>query len=360
MALARKTQRETNAGLLARMLINYSARTGSFTRRRFDGGTGPIKQRPFMNADFVIWRRDHRCHTSTSLSAAHSDCSFDRTPSTNTMVTQCFVTVNLALYAPTANRSYCAVLRACSTRHANGGTEAIRGARRRRRHFLNLSNGIEAAGVVSRLVGLEEVRVTRIQSSHCEAGAYDGILWSLGAELLFSLATGYECYVYDFGSRDSTRGVPRALFLGVQFATWALTYLWFDRILDCMPVRGKNVAVYWRDQVMPYQIEKKTKKMIRYYRPFAQSLAQSDVRIRGIYGAVTKLDGRMQEYTELVSKLWSHDKPAPRVDRADEDENDFEARLLKCGLSLYDPNSTAEQLVERQTHLQSIFRMPPL
>ena len=85
----------------------------------------------------------------------------------------------------------------------------------RRRHFVNLTNGLEAAEQLTTLVGLDNIRMTRIQSSHCEAGSYDKILHSLGPELLWSLATGYECVVYDYGSRDTTRGVPRALFLGL-------------------------------------------------------------------------------------------------------------------------------------------------
>ena len=38
----------------------------------------------------------------------------------------------------------------------------------------------------------------------------------------------YSCVVYDFGSRDKKRGVPRALWYGTEFVRYALDWYWFD------------------------------------------------------------------------------------------------------------------------------------
>ena len=43
----------------------------------------------------------------------------------------------------------------------------------------------------------------RIQSSHCEAQDFYGVLQNLDHNLLMHLALGYECRVYDFGSRGN-------------------------------------------------------------------------------------------------------------------------------------------------------------
>ena len=47
-------------------------------------------------------------------------------------------------------------------------------------------------------------------------------------ESTVSLALGYSCVVYDFGSRDKKRGVPRALWYGTEFVRYALDWYWFD------------------------------------------------------------------------------------------------------------------------------------
>jgi hypothetical protein len=61
------------------------------------------------------------------------------------------------------------------------------------RHYVNLTNGLEGLDALSQLVPPEELRFTRLQSSHCEAGAYDKILGELDHDLLWSLASGHTC-----------------------------------------------------------------------------------------------------------------------------------------------------------------------
>ena len=95
------------------------------------------------------------------------------------------------------------------------------------RHFINLKNGVEAIPTL-RAVGIDDYAFVRIQSTLCEVGDMEKMLLELDANLLVSLALGYSCVVYDFGSRDKKRGVPRALWYGLEFTRFALNRYWFD------------------------------------------------------------------------------------------------------------------------------------
>ena len=67
------------------------------------------------------------------------------------------------------------------------------------RHYINLSNGIEAIGPLLE-AGLlpDHVRFCRVQSSHCEAQDFHAILQNLDHDLLMHLALGFDVRVYDF------------------------------------------------------------------------------------------------------------------------------------------------------------------
>jgi len=82
-------------------------------------------------------------------------------------------------------------------RHVSPGSSATR-------HFVNLSNGAEALPLLegADLPG-EHVSFCRIQSSHCEAQDFNGVLTNLDHNLLMHLALGFDCRVYDFGSRGN-------------------------------------------------------------------------------------------------------------------------------------------------------------
>ena len=109
--------------------------------------------------------------------------------------------------------------------------------RRPVRHFINLSNGAEALELLhSAGIAPDAVHFCRLQSSHCEAQDFNGVLTSLDADLLMHLALGFECRVYDFGSRGNywegpdgepvLRHVPRAMWWGLEWSRYALTRLW--------------------------------------------------------------------------------------------------------------------------------------
>ena len=90
---------------------------------------------------------------------------------------------------------------------SEASTTALPSDKRGSVHFINLSNGVEA------LPMLEGVPTSfvRIQSSHCEANNFNGILGGLDSTFLMYLAMGHDCYIYDFGSRNKKRKAPRAV-----------------------------------------------------------------------------------------------------------------------------------------------------
>eukprot|EP00965_Chrysotila_dentata_P202347 6181080-Pleurochrysis_carterae.AAC.4 len=135
------------------------------------------------------------------------------------------------------------------------------------KHFVNLSNGVEAIEDLSRAgVPVGELAFCRIQSSHCEQNDYVSILNSLDANMLTYLALGFECRVYDFGSRgaiwsqtaiDAGPGkseflyIPRALWWGLEWQRYALNQLWLLPDKPTPLLHGYNVQKlfqkYFRD-----------------------------------------------------------------------------------------------------------------
>ena len=80
------------------------------------------------------------------------------------------------------------------------------------RLFVNLTNGVEALPLLE-ASGLPYT-FCRLQSSLCEAQAFEQLVISADTHLLMSLACVHSCYVLDFASRNKKRGVPRAVWYG--------------------------------------------------------------------------------------------------------------------------------------------------
>ncbi|KAK3240940.1 hypothetical protein CYMTET_49260 [Cymbomonas tetramitiformis] len=146
------------------------------------------------------------------------------------------------------------------------------------RHFINLTNGIEALPVLQDL-GLPYTFV-RIQSTACEQQNFEQLLNGLDSTFLLSLALGETCIVYDFGSRNKKRGVPRAIWYGVEFIHFALDYIWFGNIKPAV-LRGHNVEDTFKVHVN--NLSKSTKKKLKYYRQYIPEHVHG-VQILGIYG----------------------------------------------------------------------------
>ena len=175
------------------------------------------------------------------------------------------------------------------------------------RHFINLSNGAEALALLeSAGVPPAQVAFMRLQSSHCEAQDYAGVLANLDHNLLMHLALGYECRVYDFGSRGydweaeegelERRYVPRAVWWGLEWTRYALTRMWKLPHEETPLLRGYNVEANFDKQLLT--LTKPLKKRIKYYRNhLAPDLDR--VRLHGYYAA-TDLDGNKDAYREML------------------------------------------------------------
>ena len=169
------------------------------------------------------------------------------------------------------------------------------------RHYINLSNGLEALKLLEESgVPASQLRFMRLQSSHCEAQDFNGILQSLDSNLLMHLALGFECRIYDYGSRGNywegpdgqpvLRYVPRAMWWGLEWSRFALTKIWHleGSAASAPPLlRGYNVQSLFDEQL--HKIPKPLWKKLKYYRShLAPGL--SEVQLRGYY-ASTELDG---------------------------------------------------------------------
>lgn len=183
-----------------------------------------------------------------------------------------------------------------------------------------------------------------MQSSHCEAQDFTGILSNLDHNLLMHLALGYECRIYDFGSRgamwerrgDETdepgaaadalapvalapdagavdagaeegltkltkapaaemRYVPRAVWWGLEWARYALSTTWR---LEARPplLRGYNVQERFDGELRT--LPKPLSKKLKYYRAYVNP-EMAELRLRGYY-AQTALDGNKDAYREFL------------------------------------------------------------
>eukprot|EP00966_Prymnesium_polylepis_P021080 485068-Prymnesium_polylepis.2 len=164
------------------------------------------------------------------------------------------------------------------------------------KHFLNLSNGAEALAGLQRVgLPLDQVGFVRIQSSHCEQQDFRGVLENLDHNLLVHLALGFECRIYDFGSRSAPY-IPRALWYGLEWSRYALGRLWH---VETPPPRLRNTAV---DELFEEKLAALPDKLCRrlsYYRSLVADEHEACVRLRGIY-ARTELDGKKDIYRDML------------------------------------------------------------
>ena len=106
------------------------------------------------------------------------------------------------------------------------------------KHFINLTNGIEAIPLVK-----DNYSFIRIQSTTCEQKRWDFLIQDLDNNLLMNLALGNKCIVYDFGARKK---VSRALYQGVELLKFVLNKRWLD--IDIVPnVKGHNCHTYFTE-----------------------------------------------------------------------------------------------------------------
>jgi len=173
-------------------------------------------------------------------------------------------------------------------------------------HFINLTNGLEA---VEKILNnhddttVHNIHFCRIQSSHCEANDFQGILWNLDHNLLMHLALGNRCYVYDFGSRSTTwpgnkrheKKIPRAIWWGLEWSRYCLSRIWLCDDIEPPLLRGYSTRRLFDHQLA--NIPKPLAKKIKYYRKFSPSR----VDLRGVYyNPGTSHDGQIDYYRDLA------------------------------------------------------------
>jgi hypothetical protein len=107
----------------------------------------------------------------------------------------------------------------------------------------------------------------RLQSSLCEAQAMEKLCLELDANLLTSLALGHDCFVIDYASRNKKRGVPRALWYGLEFVSFALDSVWLGAPLRPPVLRGINVSADFSRKLSAF--DKTTRQRLRYYARFS-------------------------------------------------------------------------------------------
>eukprot|EP00873_Tetraselmis_striata_P034331 jgi/Tetstr1/454595/TSEL_041489.t1 len=168
-------------------------------------------------------------------------------------------------------------------------------------HFLNLTNGLEALPVLHQ-AGLP-YGFCRVQSTACEQQKFEQLMNEIDANLLMSLAAGHCCLVWDYGSRNRKRAVPRAIWYGLEFARFALNKEWLARDTDAY-LRGVKVTDQFAKHLKGFS--RSTKRRIRYFRRYVPAGAV-EVRLYGVYQA-TEHDDDWEYYRDLFH---SHCLPLP-------------------------------------------------
>eukprot|EP00967_Tisochrysis_lutea_P036972 scaffold44529_cov30-Tisochrysis_lutea.AAC.2 len=205
------------------------------------------------------------------------------------------------------------------------------------KHFLNLSNGVEAiSGLLADEVLAESLGFCRIQSSQCEAQDFPGLLANLDHDMMLHLALGHECRVYDFGSRgavwidpdghQSEKYVPRAIWWGLEWWRYALNNVWELPNTRAPILRGVNVESRFREALRA--LPKKQRKRLKYYRAFTPTDLE-EVRLLGYYAAA-ETDGDKAAHRRILrsfSGLLSENIQSGKI----------EVRPEKFGMELYDP-----------------------
>lgn len=130
------------------------------------------------------------------------------------------------------------------------------------RHFINLSNGIEAIGEYG--LSIDDIRFIRIQSTACEQKRWKEIINDLSPDFLISVSIGHHVRVYDYGAK---KDIPRAIWQGIEWVKYVLFKRWAGE--KYQPIgRAKSMAGYFEEQY--FKLDRRTKKKLDYYGKFFQ------------------------------------------------------------------------------------------
>lgn len=170
-------------------------------------------------------------------------------------------------------------------------------------HYVNLTNGIEA-------LPLPDARFVRIRSTWCEQKRWADMIFELETDLLWNLAMGNRCLVYDFS--NGARGVPRSIWQGLEWIRFVVSCSW--GLKGRASVRGVDVTDYFSTEYR--RLTDRHRKRISY---FKKLLPCDRVLLEGIPGKTTH-DGDFEHYSRLAllkRDLLGTSESADRADAAD-------------------------------------------
>lgn len=155
------------------------------------------------------------------------------------------------------------------------------------KHYINLTNGLEFLSLCPGDTGY-----IRIQSTACEQKRWDFILQDLDTDLLFELARGTKCVVYDAGKR----GESRALWQGLPWIRYVLARVWMDRE-DKAFCRGHNVTKYFAECYE--KLDRRTLAKLKYFRRFVNV---KDIKLSGVFMTTTN-DGKYDRFLRMIANV---------------------------------------------------------
>lgn len=172
--------------------------------------------------------------------------------------------------------------------------------------FLNLTNGLEKLPTLRKL--RLEINFIRIQSTTIERKCWIKLLTDLDHNLLFNLAIGNECIVWDCGTN---REISKTIYLGVPLIRYCLSRYWLEvtpdnifRIGRTGTITNQKLDNYFDEIYKELFVFNSTKEKelmktkLRYYRKF---LLTKEIKLIGC-SISTANDGNYNYFKKIAKK----------------------------------------------------------
>lgn len=155
------------------------------------------------------------------------------------------------------------------------------------KYYINLTNGLE---VLKDSNIKNNFSIIRIQSTACEQKRWNFILNQLSDDLLFNLAIGKLCIIYDYSVKKE---IPRSIYQGIEWIKFVLYKYWLD--IDYIPrVRNKNCYRYFSDCYK--ELDRNIIKKLKYFKKF---IITNKIKLIGI-STKTMHDNDYNYYKNII------------------------------------------------------------
>lgn len=169
------------------------------------------------------------------------------------------------------------------------------------KHFVNLTNGIEAIPSIN-----GEINFLRIQSTTLERKDWIKLFTELDYNFLMYLALGYECNVYDYGTN---RLFSKTIYQGLPIIKYVLSKYWLGIEIPAerLTRSGQTIAAdkkmydHIYDQLFTYNSTKEKHSLKNKYKYFKQYLRTDEIKLYGISDS-TQNDGNVPYYRDILHK----------------------------------------------------------